>query len=267
MNIRFGNVSESGTTTVDPIDPSAAGPALAGYSLVGPAFNITTTATSSGPYNICISVPYITDAAAFQKLKLLHNEGGVLVDRTTGQDPVNKMVCGNAPTLSPFVVALGSTPTAEIVSVSGHITDADGNPIEGAAIRMTLGSYWKTPSRANFSFSPAQRSFSAMGQHTDAAFMASSTGGGSNPLDRTEYFVRQQYVDFLGREPDETGFNFWVNNIESCGANANCRGQTDRHVRGILPLDRVQRNGLSRRPHLQGGVRQPAGRARATHAR
>src|SRR5947207_9265933 len=80
-----------------------------------------------------------------------------------------------------------------------------------------------TPSRANVSFSPAQRSFSAMGQHTDAAFTASSSGASSNPLDRTEYFVRQQYVDFLGREPDEAGFNFWVNNIESCGANANCR--------------------------------------------
>ena len=44
-----------------------------------------------------------------------------------------------------------------------------------------------------------------------------------NPLDTTEYFVRQQYVDFLGREPDEAGFNFWVNNIESCGADQNCR--------------------------------------------
>ncbi|HYX28582.1 MAG TPA: hypothetical protein VE863_08450, partial [Pyrinomonadaceae bacterium] len=32
----------------------------------------------------------------------------------------------------------------------------------------------------------------------------------------------QQYLDFLNREPDESGFNFWVNNIESCGADAAC---------------------------------------------
>jgi hypothetical protein len=44
-----------------------------------------------------------------------------------------------------------------------------------------------------------------------------------NPLDTTEYFVRQQYLDFLGREPDEAGFNFWVNNIDSCGVDAGCR--------------------------------------------
>lgn len=72
--IRFSNVSAPGTTTSTPIDPSSAGPAIAGYSLVGPAFDISTTATSSGPYNVCISVPYITDGAAFSTLKLLHLE-------------------------------------------------------------------------------------------------------------------------------------------------------------------------------------------------
>ncbi len=30
-------------------------------------------------------------------------------------------------------------------------------------------------------------------------------------------------VDFLSREPDEAGFNFWVNNIEACGADVQCR--------------------------------------------
>jgi hypothetical protein len=30
--------------------------------------------------------------------------------------------------------------------------------------------------------------------------------------------VRQQYVDFLGREPDEAGFTSWVNGINNCTA-------------------------------------------------
>jgi hypothetical protein len=62
-----------------------------------------------------------------------------------------------------------------------------------------------------------------LGQHTEAAFNATWTGGSLSPLNTTEYFVRQQYVDFLNREPDESGFNFWVNNVESCGSDANCR--------------------------------------------
>jgi hypothetical protein len=34
--------------------------------------------------------------------------------------------------------------------------------------------------------------------------------------------VRQHYVDFLGREPDESGFNFWSDQITSCGSDAAC---------------------------------------------
>jgi hypothetical protein len=45
----------------------------------------------------------------------------------------------------------------------------------------------------------------------------------SNPIDDTPFFVRQHYLDFLGREPDDSGLNFWTNEIEQCGANAQCR--------------------------------------------
>ena len=44
-----------------------------------------------------------------------------------------------------------------------------------------------------------------------------------NPIDETAFFVRQQYLDFLNREPDASGLNFWTNEIEGCGANAQCR--------------------------------------------
>jgi hypothetical protein len=39
----------------------------------------------------------------------------------------------------------------------------------------------------------------------------------------TVFFVRQQYLDFLGREPDASGFAFWKNEIDSCGQDAQCR--------------------------------------------
>ena len=46
---------------------------------------------------------------------------------------------------------------------------------------------------------------------------------GTNPIDTSAFFVRQHYLDFLGREPDPTGLAFWTNNIESCGTNLGCR--------------------------------------------
>ena len=45
----------------------------------------------------------------------------------------------------------------------------------------------------------------------------------ANPIDATAAFVRQHYIDFLNREPDPSGLAFWIENIESCGANVKCR--------------------------------------------
>jgi hypothetical protein len=44
-----------------------------------------------------------------------------------------------------------------------------------------------------------------------------------NPIDNSQFFVRQHYLDFLGREPDASGLAFWTGEIESCGADAACR--------------------------------------------
>ena len=43
-----------------------------------------------------------------------------------------------------------------------------------------------------------------------------------NIIDDTQSFVRQHYFDFLNREPDTAGFNFWVNQITSCGGDQQC---------------------------------------------
>lgn len=44
-----------------------------------------------------------------------------------------------------------------------------------------------------------------------------------HPLDDTEFFVRQHYLDFLGREADAGGLAFWMNEIAACGGDAACR--------------------------------------------
>jgi hypothetical protein len=43
-----------------------------------------------------------------------------------------------------------------------------------------------------------------------------------NPLLEENFFVRQQYLDFLSREPDTGGFNFWTQQVSSCVADADC---------------------------------------------
>jgi carboxypeptidase family protein/uncharacterized protein DUF4214 len=143
-----------------------------------------------------------------------------------------------------MIAFVASAPTAADATVSGHITDQNGDPVAGAVVNLSgtqnrkfitdangnyafenvesTGFYTVRPSRAGFGFSPAERTFSQIGNLTEATFTAVANGNGQNPLDTAEYFVRQHYVDFLGREPDEAGFNFWSDQILDCGGDTDC---------------------------------------------
>jgi glucose/arabinose dehydrogenase len=136
-------------------------------------------------------------------------------------------------------------PTDTLGNVTGRITNSsNGAGIAGVVVRMsgtqnrktitdvngdylfdgvlTSGVYTLTPSRVNFSFNPSERSLSQLGNSTNAPFSGISAGTTINPLDTPEFFVRQHYLDFLNREPDESGFNFWSDQVISCGADAAC---------------------------------------------
>ena len=48
------------------------------------------------------------------------------------------------------------------------------------------------------------------------SFTVPASTGSTNPIDNQREFVRWQYKDFLGREPDAAGWDFWTDNITKC---------------------------------------------------
>jgi RHS repeat-associated protein len=51
-----------------------------------------------------------------------------------------------------------------------------------------------------------------------------NTPSSVNPIDNASFFVRQHYLDFLNREPDAAGLQFWTNQITECQQpGATCR--------------------------------------------
>jgi hypothetical protein len=108
--VTFAGVSTAGTTTVSPIDPHAQGPAPEGFLISGPAFDIATTAQFTAPVTICFTLTSVADPNAFANLRVLHGEGGLLVDRTTSHDFATRQLCATVSSLSPFVVATVTTP-------------------------------------------------------------------------------------------------------------------------------------------------------------
>jgi hypothetical protein len=157
-----------------------------------------------------------------------------------------------SPTLNDVTACFNNTaaPTAAPATISGRVTLADGNPLPGVTINLNGGRsakvitdsqgnyrfdnvdtdsfYTVTPALLNYHFGPESSSFSLLGNKTDAVFTATPDAVSSgNVIDSPDYFVRQHYLDFLGREPDESGFNFWSDQILSCGSDAVCR---ERHT-------------------------------------
>lgn len=57
----------------------------------------------------------------------------------------------------------------------------------------------------------------------------------TNPIENNRFFVWEQYVDFLNREPDLIGFNNWTSNLNSCGGTWPCiNNQRIHNVRGMI---------------------------------
>ncbi len=160
-------------------------------------------------------------------------------------------------------------PTQEFGEVIGQVTNGVGGPpVPGTVVRLTgtqnrktitdangryrfdnvatSGSYTVTPSRVNFVLTPNQRALTQLGNTNDASFIALPTGGTANPLDTPEFFVRQHYVDFLNREPDESGFNFWSDQMISCGSDATCldRRRTNVSAAYFLSIEFQETGGL-----------------------
>jgi len=136
-------------------------------------------------------------------------------------------------------------PTAAPALISGIVSDGNGSPLGGVTVQLAGGAthttitdsngnyhfsnlesgqfYTVTPSLANYQFSPVNRSLSLVGDRTDAAFTGTADAvPTANAVDTTEYFVRQHYLDFLGREPDQGGFEYWSGQINQCNGDANC---------------------------------------------
>lgn len=117
--IAFDTITSGGTALVTPVDPGSVDANLPGNYVI-PALNIAyeiqTTATYTGSIVIAFRVPNSVTAAEFASLRILHGEGGNLVDRTIlspdspGPDFANRTLYARVTSLSPFVIGQIVTP-------------------------------------------------------------------------------------------------------------------------------------------------------------
>ena len=72
----------------------------------------------------------------------------------------------------------------------------------------------------NLTFCPF--SVNEMTNYVNAHSSCLSNAPAGNPIDQADFFVKQQYLDFLNRTADPIGLAFWTNEITSCGSDPAC---------------------------------------------
>jgi len=75
------------------------------------------------------------------------------------------------------------------------------------------------PEKVGYSFNPPSITLST-GNSTQSVNFTGTVQ--VNQIDDARTFVRQQYLDFLNRAPDQSGWDFWTNTITSCGNDQQC---------------------------------------------
>jgi hypothetical protein len=109
----------------------------------------------------------------------------------------------------------------DYVSASRRITFAPGDVSKTVSISIINDAYQE--GSESFSVNLSNPAGATLEKPTaTVTIVDNDSANGANPLTQAGFFVRQQYLDFLNREPDTSGFNFWTNQITSCGNDAQC---------------------------------------------
>jgi subtilisin family serine protease len=128
-----------------------------------------------------------------------------------------------------FATADGSADRRkDYTQARGTLTFAPGETIKIITLLITDDVFAESPETLTLTLSnPIGTSVGSPGA-TTVTIVSNDSVTGPNPVDwsssfNSTFFVRQHYMDFLNRDPDPSGLAFWVNEIESCGPNQQCR--------------------------------------------
>jgi hypothetical protein len=134
-------------------------------------------------------------------VRTLDNPAAVRCDDTTTQPFVAFARCDYATTVETLTFAPGETTKTFFVSI---INDVFKEPDENVTINLVNPSAGAQVG--------AQGSMTLRIVSDDAATPPPS----ANPILSNDFFVRQQYLDFFGREPDAGGFAAWKGTLDGC---------------------------------------------------
>jgi hypothetical protein len=105
----------------------------------------------------------------------------------------------------------------------GTLRFAAGETTKTIQIPIINDAYVETSETFNITLrNPQGASLTALTTATVTINSEDTQTATSNPIDNQGFFIRQQYIDFLGRVAEPSGFDFWNNRMNNCPAGQVC---------------------------------------------
>ena len=190
---------------------------------VGPDGNLYYLARGSGSiFRIHYTAPLV-NVFQFSAASYNAQEGG-------GSFPVIVSRTGNttiAATVDYTAVNGSANDRNDYTSAIGTLRFAAGETTKTINILLTDDAFAEGTESLTLSLSNPTAGFSLGNQNTAQMFITDNDTGPAlpNPIDEARFFVRQHYHDFLNREPDQGGLDYWTGQITLCGTDATCLDQ------------------------------------------
>jgi hypothetical protein len=112
----------------------------------------------------------------------------------------------------------------DYTQTSGTLKFAPGETSKTIAVPITDDAYIEGNEHFGLTLTNAAGAKLGTQASTTVTIADNRAAAAANPLDslNPQFFVRQHYLDFLNREPDAAGWDFWMKQITSCGSAASC---------------------------------------------
>jgi hypothetical protein len=115
-----------------------------------------------------------------------------------------------------------ASPRCDYLTTVGTLTFGVNETSKTVSIPIVDDSY--AEGSENFTFTLSNPIGASLGSPATATITITDNeaSNGTNPIDDANFFVRLHYLDFLNREPDSSGLNFWTNEINGCSPKPQC---------------------------------------------
>jgi len=121
-----------------------------------------------------------------------------------------------------FTSDITASERRDYITAIGTLRFAPGETSKSFAVLINDDSFVEGPETFNVNLRNAAGTTLGAPAVATVTIIDNPTEPPTNVIDDPRNYVCQHYHDFLNRQPDQSGWDFWTNEITSCGTNQSC---------------------------------------------